>query len=211
MQFLMNKLTVNQKIKDTIIYSVLFAALIICTALKSTLIYSCACCIGAILPKITKLTERIPKKIMAVFFAIIITVFHFHNDIVNLLIPKISLIEKIGADLFYLNTVWHIVYAVVLIILLFNLKTIQKVFSTAFFRKFSFASFSVYLFHCPIIFSFSLILCGALIKKIPYTGVFFIILISTSILIFLWSFVYEKTVGKLCSSIFIKIKSALKI
>lgn len=149
---------------------------------KPIFTYFIACIVGDLLGTISGKIQI--KKHNAYILGIIAValMYTFHNDIAD------SIFRLTGKMIFpYKHTYITLFYALMLVV--FNMLTpiVNTIFSRMNPKLTAGISFPVYLIHVPIIYSFSLVIFGALIQHFSYTSVFFINMIITAMIVAVFS------------------------
>lgn len=105
---------------------------------------------------------------------------------------------------------WHIIGAALTIYGLFSCQILQKLLSTRVFRWLGRISYSVYLIHIFILFSFSTAIYKLLINYMGYYFSVGISFVASLVMIVGLSFLYQRYVEKLCNKLQGKIFNLLK-
>lgn len=207
--YLMNYLTRKlDESKRNIIYLAVFLVLALAfIATQNRLIYSTACFLGTLVPMFFSITEKINRPVSLVLLVAALTVFKYHNVIVEFIMTKITLPGSI--DFYLINTCWNFVYAFIFFVLLNNLKSVKSFLGTKLFQKSGSLSLPIYFLHCPLLCSVILSIVDVMLNHNPNQYTSLILFLLTTVIVIAAAFIYDKTFGKLSNIISGKINDSL--
>ena len=113
------------------------------------------------------------------------------------------------APVFIWNAYWVMLFSFSLIVGVMNCPPLQRVLEWAPLKRVAPMNFAVYLVHFPLIASLSLHLYLRLVNRISYSKVFVILTVVSFAALFLSSWLYEQSIGKLQDKIIKKITAHL--
>ena len=113
------------------------------------------------------------------------------------------------APVFIWNAYWVMLFSFSLIVGVMNCPPLQRALEWAPLKRVAPMNFAVYLVHFPLIASLSLHLCLRLVNRISYSKVFVILTVVSFAALFLTSWLYEQSIGKLQDKIVKKITARL--
>lgn len=113
------------------------------------------------------------------------------------------------APVFIWNAYWVMLFSFSLIVGVMNCPPLQRALEWAPLKRVAPMNFAVYLVHFPLIASLSLHLYLRLVNRISYSKVFVILTVVSFAALFLTSWLYEQSIGKLQDKIVKKITARL--
>ena len=113
------------------------------------------------------------------------------------------------APMFIWNAYWVMLFSFSLIVGVMNCPPLQRALEWAPLKRVAPMNFAVYLVHFPLIASLSLHLYLRLVNRISYSKVFVILTVVSFAALFLTSWLYEQSIGKLQDKIVKKITARL--
>ena len=113
------------------------------------------------------------------------------------------------APVFIWSAYWVMLFSFSLIIGVMNCPPLQRALEWAPLKRVAPMNFAVYLVHFPLIASLSLHLYLRLVNRISYSKVFVILTVVSFAALFLTSWLYEQSIGKLQDKIVKKITARL--
>ena len=113
------------------------------------------------------------------------------------------------APMFIWNAYWVMLFSFSLIVGVMNCPPLQRALEWAPLKRVAPMNFAVYLVHFPLIASLSLHLYLRLVNRISYSKVFVILTVVSFAALFLTSWLYEQSIGKLQDKIVKKITAHL--
>lgn len=163
--------------------------------LQNRYLFSIACVSGIVLDKIWNATKLSIKWGQFVSTVIMIGILDLVNGRHNFWIGLIAKYVKVP-DFMALNTFWFFIYAFGLLICINGTKWLKNLLGSNLLSQISHLSFQVYIFHWPMICSFSMFLYLHLIHKFSYTVTFLLNLVITLAAVIAWAKIYGLTVDK---------------
>ncbi len=142
------------------------------------------------------------------FLMALLPVFLDAGGLNKIIFPFIRDHIPVIAPAFIWNTYWVMGFSFFLILGVMNCTTLQNILNTRALRSLAPTNFSVYLIHFPLITCFSLKLYLLMVNRISYSKEFIIITFATFIALFILSYVYDQTIGKLQNKL-IKVLTSL--
>lgn len=133
----------------------------------------------------------------AFFLVAFIPVFLDAGGLVSMISPYIHHNYPDLTPYFTWNMYWVIGFSFFMILGIMNCTWVQKILEAGLIKSVAPTNFSVYLVHFPVICCFSLKLYTMMVNRISYSKVFIIISASTFAVLFIATFIYEKTLAKL--------------
>jgi peptidoglycan/LPS O-acetylase OafA/YrhL len=113
------------------------------------------------------------------------------------------------APVFIWNAYWVMLFSFSLIVGVMNCPPLQRALEWAPLKRVAPMNFAVYLVHFPLIASLSLHLYLRLVNRISYSKVFVILTVVSFAALFLTSWLYEQSIGKLQDKIVKKLTACL--
>ena len=113
------------------------------------------------------------------------------------------------APVFIWNAYWVMLFSFSLIVGVMNSPLLQRALEWAPLKRVAPMNFAVYLVHFPLIASLSLHLYLRLVNRISYSKVFVILTVASFAALFLTSWLYEQSIGKLQDKIVKRITARL--
>ncbi len=173
--------------------------------LQNRYLFSVSCFSGIVLDKIWRKKDHYSKKKQIIFSILLIGILDLVNGRHDLWVGWLEKYFVIPNFVFF-NLFWYFLYGFAFLICINKINWIKKILGSGCFNKINGLSFQIYIFHWPLICSFSLFVYLKLIDRFSYTSMWILDLLLTMFVMIVWTKLYNITIEKYILNRILKIR-----